>query len=45
VRDTSRTTNLVEIYDTLIQKNITGTLPMPDDYIEITSNGQLIAYQ
>jgi prepilin-type N-terminal cleavage/methylation domain-containing protein len=45
VRDTSRTTNLVEIYDTLIQKNITGTLPMPDDYIEITSNGQVIAYQ
>lgn len=45
VRDTNRTAQLVEVYDALVQKNLTDTLPMPDDYIEIVSNGKIIAYQ
>ena len=44
-RDTSRSAQLVQIYDGLINRSLTKTLPMPDDYIEIIYSWETIWYQ
>lgn len=45
VRDTNRISQLVSISDGLELYSTRNNLPLPDDYIEIKINGNLIAYQ
>jgi len=45
VRDTNRTSQLKSISDWLELYRTKHNLPLPDDYVEIKANGDVIAYQ
>lgn len=45
VRDANRITQLWAIYDGLVELSMKGSVPRPDDYLEITTNSGVIAYQ
>jgi len=44
-RDSNRIANLVSLHDALELNKSKNSLALPDDYIEVISNGSLIAYQ
>jgi prepilin-type N-terminal cleavage/methylation domain-containing protein len=45
VRDTNRTSQLKSISDGLELYRTKHSLPLPDDYVEVKANGEVIAYQ